>query len=268
MVANNSQLILAGNTLGTLDQLPEVTCSWLRNADLVIFEEDRPGRQTLKKAGIHRDYLKYNEHKSSDTLEELEAALRRGETVLYMSDQGMPNIADPGRELVAAAYRLGAQVTVIPGACSITAALAACPELDSRYLFYGFLPRDTEPRRAELATLLALPYPSVILETPYRYKPLIEDLKATAPASRKVLLAVDIAGPEQGFHWLAVKELERFAEDIHKKLNFVIVLGPGPKQASNTKAPSKKPLSRKTPGKKLANRAAKRPTQSSKKPRR
>lgn len=226
MVAKNGHLILAANTLGSLDQLPDITCQHLREADLVIFEEDRPGRQTLKKAGIHRDYLKYNEHKSSETLTELEAALKKGATAIYMSDQGMPSIADPGRELVATAYRLNAKVTVIPGACSVTAALAACPALGNQYFFYGFLPRESGPRAQELSKLLTLPYPAVILETPYRYRPLIADLAAAADKSAQVLLAVDIAGPDQGFHWLTVGQLEGFAEQIHKKLNFVLVLCP------------------------------------------
>lgn len=236
MVAKNGHLILAANTLGTLDQLPEITCEQLRKADLVIFEEDRPARQTLKRAGIHRDYLKYNEHKPAGTLAELTATLQQGATAIYMSDQGMPNIADPGRELLAAAYRLGAQVTVIPGACSVTAALAACPVLSGQYLFYGFLPRETGPRREEIGRLLTLAYPAVILETPYRYRPLIADLAATAPKSTRVLLAVDIAGPGQGFHWLTVGELEDHAERVHKKLNFVLVLCP-PAQSGPAKGP-------------------------------
>lgn len=253
MVAKNGHLILAANTLGTLDQLPEITCQRLKDADLAIFEEDRPARQTLKKAGIHREYLKYNEHKSDGTLAELETALKSGATAIYMSDQGMPNIADPGRELVAAAYRLGARVTVIPGACSVTAALAACPALGSQYLFYGFLPRETGPRREEIGRLLTLPYPAVILETPYRYRPLVADLAAAVPKATRVLLAVDIAGPDQGFYWLTVGQLEGYAERVHKKLNFVLVLCPtakkpkahGPKdQAKSPRGAKKRPQSR------------------------
>lgn len=240
MVAKNGHLILAANTLGTVDQLPEATCTLLREAHLVIFEEDRPGRQTLKKAGSHREYLKYNEHKSQDTVEQLRSSLQKGETALYMSDQGMPNIADPGRELLACAYQLGAKVTVIPGACSITAALAACPELNNQYLYYGFLPRESEERRSELTRLLDLPYPSVVLETPYRYRPLVEDFVACAAKTRKVLLAVDIAGPDQGFYWLKVADLAAKAESIHKKLNFVIVISPKPGAVGYGKNPTRR----------------------------
>lgn len=249
MVAKNGHLILAANTLGTLDQLPEATCTLLREAQLVIFEEDRPGRQTLKKAGVHREYLKYNEHKSEDTVTQLRDCLTKGETALYMSDQGMPNIADPGRELLACAYQLGAKVTVIPGACSVTAALAACPELKDQYLYYGFLPREPEERRSELTRLLELPFPSVVLETPYRYRPLVDDLAACAGKARKVLLAVDIAGPDQGFYWLKVAELAAMAESIHKKLNFVIVISPQAGSPSGRKSVprgyGKKPTRRK-----------------------
>lgn len=226
MVAKNGHLILAANTLGSLGHLPDRTCEWLREAELVIFEEDRPGRQTLKKAGIHRDYLKFNEHKPATTVAELEETLAIGGTALYMSDQGMPNIADPGRELLATAYRLGAKVTVIPGACSITAALAACPALHNQYLFYGFLPRESEQRLAEIARLKTLAFPSVVLETPYRYRQLCEDIVKGAGGQLKVLLAADIEGPDQMFRWLTAGDLAGFADAIHKKLNFVLVLCP------------------------------------------
>ena len=83
-------LVMASNHIGCTDDIPNRALETLKTADLVLFEEDRPARQTLKAAGIRRDYLKFNEHHQMQTLDEVAEALKKGRTVIYMSDQGSP----------------------------------------------------------------------------------------------------------------------------------------------------------------------------------
>ena len=112
-------LILAGNTLSSTSQLPQPTIEWLRNADVVVFEEDRGARAALKRAGVTRDYLKWNEHHDKGAWEEVTAALSQDRTVLYMPDQGMPGSADPGAKLAAHAHTNQIPIKVLPGPTSI-----------------------------------------------------------------------------------------------------------------------------------------------------
>ena len=51
-------------------------------------------------------------------MEELEKELRAGNDALYMSDQGTPGLADPGRDLVEVAIKIGAKLRVVPGPSS------------------------------------------------------------------------------------------------------------------------------------------------------
>ncbi len=214
-------LIFAANDIGNQKDIPLRSLEALRTADLVIFEEDRVARQTLKAAGLHRSYIKFNEH-NRDLPEEITEALQLNHSVVYMSDQGMPNVADPGQKLLKYAFANGMRVEVIPGPSSISSALAAFPEDASSYHYAGFLARDEKSRKRELADLKSKRVPMVILDAPYRLQALLKDCVAVFGASRKALLAVDISGAEEDFLFETLKDLEKFSDG--KKLNFVLIL--------------------------------------------
>jgi len=195
---------MAANSLGRSEDIPERSLAALRVADLLVFEEDRAARQALKAAGLHRSYLRLTEHREAESLEAVEKALINGSTVVYMSDQGTPTVADPGRELLVLAYRLRAHVQVIPGPSSITAALAACSFLHNGFVFLGFLPREEEAREATLRAHAHSKLPLVLLDTPYRRDALLASVKKVLGAERLCLLAEDISGPNESFCEAAV----------------------------------------------------------------
>ena len=135
-------LILGSNSIGNPLDIPLRVLEYVKTADLLVFEEDRPARTVLKRAGVHKDYIKYSEHNQTDTLEQIGQAFKLGKTVLYMSDQGCPNLADPASNILKLAYKMKVKLQVIPGPSSITAAISACPFDMSSFLYQGFLPRD------------------------------------------------------------------------------------------------------------------------------
>ncbi len=117
---------MAANALGNPSDIPLRSLEALRTADLIVFEEDKVARQTLKAASIHRDYLRLTEHLELDTIDAVKKALKSGQTVVFMSAQGTPTLADPGKKLLDVAYAAGAHVSPIPGPSSVTAALSIC----------------------------------------------------------------------------------------------------------------------------------------------
>ena len=67
------------------------------------------------------------------------ALLRAGRQVAYVSDAGMPLVADPGADLVQACAAAGVPVVVIPGPSAVTAALALAGFGADQPLFAGYL---------------------------------------------------------------------------------------------------------------------------------
>jgi 16S rRNA (cytidine1402-2'-O)-methyltransferase len=217
-------LVFASNSLGVPEQIPAQSLEAVTRADVLVFEEDKIARKVLKQAGIHRNYLKYNEHKSPQALEEIREALSSGKTVCYMSDCGVPNLADPGKELLETAYGLGCALKIIPGPSSISLALAACPFSVEKFRYAGFLPKDRTLREEELALYAEGTEAVVILETPYRLKNLLESCVATFGDSRRALLALDIAGTEEEYMADSLAAILAKVAAREQRTNFVLVV--------------------------------------------
>lgn len=220
---NIGRLTMAATHLGEPRDLPPRSLEALRDADLLVFEEDRPARSFLKAAGVHRDYVKWTEHREKGVLEDVTAALKAGKWVCYMSDQGTPGLADPGRDLVEIAYRLGARVQVIPGPSSVTAAIAACPFDCKSFLMLGFLPKEPGDRARALRQAAEGRRPFVVMDTPYRLKHVLETCEQVLPG-KKGMLALDISGEHEDYWVGPFAQLRKRAEALDGKLNFVLIV--------------------------------------------
>lgn len=97
---------------------------------------------------------------------------RGGHDLGLVSEAGLPAVADPGAELVAAAHRAGLDVEALPGPSAIVLALAASGLGGQNFAFVGYLPQDaaarsTRIRELEVASRLN-GQAQLFIETPYR----------------------------------------------------------------------------------------------------
>ncbi len=218
------KLALLGATIGNKEDFPPRSLKFLQHADLLIFEEDRPARLALKSAGIHRDYLKLTEHAEALSLELAEAALNSGQTVCYMSDQGMPNLADPGRLLLDIAFKTKSEILVVPGPSSITAAISACRFVESSFYFVGFMPRKSEERIQKLNSLKNFPDPIILLDTAYRRQNLLQDVITALGPDRRLMIALDITGPAERYLEAKSHQMLEALRSEEQDQNFVLII--------------------------------------------
>ena len=228
-------LIMAANSLGLPEDIPQRSLEAVRNAGLLIFEEDKPARQVLKAAGVHREYLKYNEQDQKQTLATLREELIQGNTVLYMSDQGCPTLEDPGFEIARTARRCKAGIKVIPGPSSLTAALSACPFSNKTFEFLGFPPREESKRKSFFKQMFGKKRLQIFMDTPYRLKRVLETCCEVFPESAKGYIALDISGEDENYLFGNFKELYDDVCEIDKKLNFVMIINPASFDTRDTK---------------------------------
>jgi 16S rRNA (cytidine1402-2'-O)-methyltransferase len=111
-------------------------------------------------------------------------AVRDGQTVLVVTDAGMPAVSDPGFRLVSACVAAGLPVSCLPGPSAVTTALVLSGLPCERFCFDGFAPRRDGERRRWLAGLVAEPRAVVFFESPRR-------LAAT------LAVAVEVLGAER-----------------------------------------------------------------------
>jgi 16S rRNA (cytidine1402-2'-O)-methyltransferase len=118
-------------------------------------------------------------HGTSPWHEMLAPALQ-GQDIGLISEAGLPAVADPGAAVVAAAHALSIAVVPLPGASSLTLALAASGLNGQSFAFAGYLPQDAVQRLARLKELQTLSrrvgQTQLLIETPYRNTVLLKAL--------------------------------------------------------------------------------------------
>jgi 16S rRNA (cytidine1402-2'-O)-methyltransferase len=177
-------LVLAATPLGNLDDASARLRSELESADIVAAEDTRRLRRLA--AGLEvvprGEILSYYDNNERGRTPQLLDALRAGQTVLLVTDAGMPSVSDPGYRLVSAAAEAQSAggefaITALPGPSAVTTALALSGLACDRFCFEGFLPRKAAERRGRLAELAGEARTMVFFEAPHR---LAEALAAMA----------------------------------------------------------------------------------------
>ena len=168
----------------------------LKTVDAVVCEEAKPGSTLLKRLGIaDKELVLLNEHNEAEMAAELLMRLLNGENLALISDCGTPVFADPGTYLIQLAASSGVKVIPVPGASSLMAALSVLDFKMEQFYFAGFLSREPELRRKELARLRGMKIPVILMDTPYRLKALLEDVSKVFGRQVFVTVAFDLTLP-------------------------------------------------------------------------
>lgn len=112
-----------------------------------------------------------------------------GADIGLISDAGLPGVADPGAQLVAAAHALGLTVLPLAGPSSLLLALAASGLNGQSFAFVGYVPQEAAALARRLKELelssRQLGQTQLMIETPYRNAALLRALlEALAPTTR------------------------------------------------------------------------------------
>jgi 16S rRNA (cytidine1402-2'-O)-methyltransferase len=119
-----------------------------------------------------------------------------GRDLGLISDAGLPAVADPGARLVAAAHGAGIRVVALPGASSITLAVAAGGLNGQSFAFVGYLPIESDARAGRIRELEAASrraaQTQVMIETPYRNPALLAALIAQLQPTTTLSVSVGL----------------------------------------------------------------------------
>jgi 16S rRNA (cytidine1402-2'-O)-methyltransferase len=194
----------------------------LRVVDAVICEEARPGSTLLKKHDIQKPLILLNEHNEDQMVPEIIIRLLQGEKLALISDCGTPVFADPGRSLLEAAQQSSVRVKPVPGAASLTAAISVCKFDLGRFVFGGFLSRESQERRRSLADLQATKLPVILMDAPYRLRQLLEDAAFVFGQEHPVMLGCDLTLPGELILHGTLREV--IARMGGRKCEYVVIL--------------------------------------------
>lgn len=190
----SGQLFLAATPIGNIGDASLRLREILVTANVIAAEDSRRAHRLIADLGIVTTaqiwsfYDAVEEAKSP----ELISRVLQGETVVVISDAGMPSVSDPGYRLVQEAISQGVSVSVIPGPSAVLAALAVSGLPVDRFSFEGFLPRKSGERRALCESLLHEQRTMVFFEAPHRLVEALVDLEAVFGADRQVVICREL----------------------------------------------------------------------------
>ena len=170
-------LYVVATPIGNLEDITLRALRVLREVKLIAAEDTRKTRSLLTTYDIKTPVTSYYEHNKLTKLDYILDQLKEGDVAL-VSEAGMPGISDPGYELIVAANQQNIPVVPIPGASAVTTAVAVSGLPTDRFIYIGFLPSKTGPRRRALESIAGEQGTIVALEAPHRLTAALADILA------------------------------------------------------------------------------------------
>ena len=215
-------LVVCPTPIGNLDDITIRARDALVAADYVACEDTRRTGGLLDKLGIRPapPFVSIHEGNEAQRATELAQRIERGDTVVLVSDAGMPAISDPGFRLIRRCIERSLEVTVLPGPSVVPVALVASGLPTDRWRFEGFLPR----RAGEMERVLRSAETVVAFESPRRVGESLAALASLAPDRRAAVCRELTKVHEEVARGTLGELARRFRGDVRGEI--VLVIGP------------------------------------------
>ncbi len=171
-------LYLVATPIGNLGDITQRAIDILKDVDVIAAEDTRQTNKLLQTFAISTPMVSYHEHNKYKKDEFLLQELLSGKRIALVSDAGLPGISDPGADIAQLAIYNQIPVVPIPGASAGVSSLIASGLDTERFLFYGFLSRQSAKRKRELEEIKGLPFTLIFYEAPHRIEGTMKDMLA------------------------------------------------------------------------------------------
>ncbi len=235
-------LSLVPTPIGNIADITLRTLETLSKAEVLLCEDTRVTKKLLhllrERYSLQtpeQQFISLHSHNEADFVAALEPDFF-DRNVVYVSDAGMPGISDPGQMLVRYCIERSIPYDILPGANAALTAFVASGFVETKMLFFGFLPHKGNDRSSALQEALFNGYTTVLYEAPTRLEKLLREMAAAAP-ERQVFLAKEITKKYQHFYRGSSAELlEQIGKEIRGEWVVVVEASPNRIESSLSEA--------------------------------
>lgn len=188
-------LYLVSTPIGNLGDITLRALRLLGEVDLIAAEDTRHTRKLLAHYDIDTPLTSYHDHSGPTGREKILQALQTGDVAL-VSDAGTPGLSDPGYKLIVEALAREVPIEAIPGPTALITALVLSGLPTDRFLFLGYLPRQSRDRSDLLVSVVGLPYTLACFASPHRLQETLADLLSVL-GDRTVAIARELTKMHQ-----------------------------------------------------------------------
>jgi 16S rRNA (cytidine1402-2'-O)-methyltransferase len=186
------KLYVVATPIGNLADFSYRAVEILKKVDLIAAEDTRHVKMLLQHYAINNKLVSLHQHNEEKAAPGLVDKIKQGQSIALVSDAGTPLLSDPGMPLVRLAKQEGVEVSPIPGACALIAALSISGLPVTRFIFEGFLPRTSSARKAFFTARKNESATWVFYESRHRILASLEDLAEIIPGERRIVLAREL----------------------------------------------------------------------------
>lgn len=201
-------LYIVATPIGNLEDITLRALRVLRGVDMIACEDTRQTRKLLSHFQISVPTISCHAHNERECGKKIVDRLKTGARIALVSDAGMPGISDPGTHVVAEAIAAEIPVVPVPGPSASITALAASGLDTAAFLFAGFPPSRSGPRRQFFENLRAHQGTLIFYEAPHRILDTLQDAANVFGANRRAVLAREITKIHEEFLRGTLKDLE------------------------------------------------------------
>ena len=222
----SGKLYVVATPIGNLGDFSVRAVDTLKLVDLIAAEDTRHARMLLQHYGIHKPLVSLHQHNEDQASQGLVDKMLAGQSIALVSDAGTPLISDPGLPLVRLARQHGIEVSPIPGACALIAALSVSGLPMTPFTFEGFPPRTASARKSFFQQKLNATSTWAFYESSHRIQAALEDLAEVFPADHAIVIARELTKLHETIVNLPLAEaVTKVASDENmRKGEFVVVV--------------------------------------------
>ncbi|MEK2690068.1 SAM-dependent methyltransferase [Bdellovibrio sp. GT3] len=205
-------LYLVATPIGDTSEISLRALQILKDCEVVICESTKEASKLLRVHGITgKSYEVLDEHSTPDDKAAL-VPLCEKKMVALVTDCGTPGFCDPGADLVRLCRQKNIPVKSVLGASALMGLLSLSGQRLDEFVFRGFIPAETEARGKALRELTKEKRAIILMDTPYRLKKMLGDMKDHFP-QRRMLLSLNLSQEDE-------LNLEGTIDQIAKKVPF------------------------------------------------
>ena len=217
-------LYVVSTPIGNMGDFTFRAVETLRAVSAVLAEDTRHTRHLMDRYEIATPLVAYHEHNEAKSTPGLVARLVAGESFALVSDAGTPLLSDPGARLVRAAIDAEVQVSPVPGASALLAALVASGLGIDRFTFFGFLARKAGERKTMIDEVVRMPHAVVLYESPNRVADSLAELARAGAGERATVVARELTKQFEELRRGTVAALAAYYESTPPRGEVVIVI--------------------------------------------
>ena len=220
---NYGKLYLVPTPIGNLGDITLRALEVLKNVDIIAAEDTRQTLKLLNHFEIKKSLMSYHKHNEQAKGSEIINKLKEGKNIAIVTDAGTPGISDPGAVVVRNCIDENIEFEVLPGATAITTALVYSGLDTTKFLFRGFIPRETKDRKVLLSEIKDSKETLIFYESPHRILSTLTFLRENL-GNRQVALCRELTKLYEEIKRGSLEEVIEELKDTNIKGEFVIVL--------------------------------------------